>query len=166
LPSVAWRTGQYGAPPDTVRCGFLSFCGVADRWDLGAIGAPDTVRCTPDSPVPPPDRWLGHVSRADRVADRWPGRPLAHRTVRCTPDSPVNYSRRPLIYSRERQVRLSSPGTPDTVRCITGHCPVHHRTVRCTQTALAFAETKLSLSNFFLLFPSLRHNTLVFKTMY
>jgi hypothetical protein len=118
LPSVAWRTGLSGAPPDTVRCGFLSFYGGADRWRLGAVGAPDI-------PVPPPDRWLGHVSRADRAANRWPGRPLAHRTVRCTPDSPVNYSRTPLIYSRELQVRLSQPGTPDTVRCTTGHCPVH-----------------------------------------
>jgi hypothetical protein len=26
---------------------------------------------------------------------------------------------------------------------------VHHRIVRCTQTALALAETKLSLSNLF-----------------
>jgi hypothetical protein len=31
LPSVAWRTGQSGAPPDTVRCGFLSFYGAVDR---------------------------------------------------------------------------------------------------------------------------------------
>jgi hypothetical protein len=105
---------------DTVRCGFLSFCGITDRWSLRAFGAPDTVRCTPDNPVPPPDRWLGHVSRADRAADRWPGRPLAHRTVRCTPDSPVNYSRTPLIPSRVQLVCLSQPGTPDTVRCTTG----------------------------------------------
>jgi hypothetical protein len=89
LPSVARRTGQSGAPPDTGRCGFLSFCGVADRWRLGAVGAPDTVRCTPDSPVPPPNRWLDHVSRADRAADRWPGRPLARPTVG-SPDSPVH----------------------------------------------------------------------------
>jgi hypothetical protein len=41
-------------------------------------------------------------------------------TVRCTPDSPVNYSRTPLISSREQQVRLSQYGTPDTVRCTTG----------------------------------------------
>jgi hypothetical protein len=120
LPSVAWRTGQSGAPPDTVRCGYPSLFGEADRWRLGAVGAPDTVRCTLDSPVPPPDHWLGHESCADRAADRWPGRPLAHRTVRCTPDSPVNYSRTPLIPSRERQVRLSQSGTPDTVRCATG----------------------------------------------
>ena len=35
------------------------------------------------SPVPPSDRWLGHVSRADRAADRWlTGQSGAHRTVR------------------------------------------------------------------------------------
>jgi hypothetical protein len=140
LPSVAWLTVQSGSPPDTVRCGSPSLSGEADRWRSGAVGAPDTIWCTPDSPVPPSDRWLGHVSRADRAADRWPGRPLAHRTVRCTPDSPVNFSRTPLITSREQQVRLSQPGAPDTVRCTTGHCPVHHRTVRCSQTELALAE--------------------------
>ena len=84
LPFVAWRTGQSGAPPDTGRCGYPSLFGEADRWSLRAVGAPDTVRCTPDSPVPPSSRWLGHVSRADRAADRWPGQLLAHRTVRCT----------------------------------------------------------------------------------
>jgi hypothetical protein len=31
LPSVAWRTRQSGAPPDTVRCGFVSLFGEADR---------------------------------------------------------------------------------------------------------------------------------------
>jgi hypothetical protein len=111
--TVRCTTGQSGAPPDTVRCGFLSFYGEADRWRFGAVG-------TPDSPVPPSDRWLGHVSRADRATDRWPGRPLAHRTVRCTPDSLVNYSRTPLITSREQQVHLSQPGAPDTVLCTTG----------------------------------------------
>src|SRR5688572_4143684 len=83
LPSAAWRTGQSGAPPDTVRCGSLSLFGEADRCRSRAVGAPD-------SPVPPSDRWLGHASRVDYAADRWPGRPLAHRTVRCTPDSPVH----------------------------------------------------------------------------
>jgi hypothetical protein len=97
-------------------------------------GAHRTVRC--------PLLAVGscHASRADSAANRWPGRPLAHRTVRCTPDSPVIYSRTPLITSREQQVRLSQPGAPDTVRCTTGHCPVHHRTVRCSQTELALAE--------------------------
>jgi hypothetical protein len=71
LPSVDSRTGQSGAPPDTVWCGFLSCFGAADHWQFGAVGAPDTVRCTPDSPVPPSDRWLGHASHADSSADRW-----------------------------------------------------------------------------------------------
>src|SRR6187455_1644613 len=84
LPSVAWRTGQSGAPPDTVRCGFLSFFGEADRWRFGAVGAPDTVRCTPDSPVLP-FRPLARprVPRGSRV------RPLARPTVG-SPDSPVH----------------------------------------------------------------------------
>jgi hypothetical protein len=113
LPSLDWRTGQSGAPPDTVRCGFLSHSGAADRWRYGAIGAPD-------SPVPPSDRWPGHASRANCAADRWLGRPLAHRTIRCTPDSPVNFSRTPPTNSRERPFHQSQPGAPDTVRCTTG----------------------------------------------
>jgi hypothetical protein len=76
LPSVDWRTGQSGAPPDTIRCGFLSYFGAADRWILGAVGAPD-------SPVSPSDRWPGHASRADCAADRWlTGQSGAHRTGR------------------------------------------------------------------------------------
>jgi hypothetical protein len=90
LPSVAWRTGQSGAPPDTVRCGFLSFFGEADRWRFRAVGAPDTVRCSPDSPVPPSDRWLCHASRADYAADCW----LTGQSG-APPDSPVIYSRTP-----------------------------------------------------------------------
>jgi hypothetical protein len=73
-------------------------------------------------------------------------------TIRCTPDSLVNYSRTPLISSREQQVRLSQSGAPDTVRC--------------TQTELAFAEQAIFTPIRFLLFPALRHNTLVPKTMY
>jgi hypothetical protein len=111
----------------TVRCRSPSLFGEADRWHLGAVGAPDTVRCTPDSPVPHPTVGACHASRADPSVDRWPGRLLAHRTVRCTPDSPVNFSRTPLITSREQQVRLSQPGAPPD-------------TVRCTQTELALAE--------------------------
>jgi hypothetical protein len=82
LPSVAWRTGQSGAPPDTVRCGFISFFGEADRWRFRAVGAPDTVQCTPDSLVPLLTVGSCHASRADHTADRWSGRLLAHRTVR------------------------------------------------------------------------------------
>jgi hypothetical protein len=114
LPSVAWRTGQSGAPPDTIRCGSLSLFGEADRWRLGAVGAPDTVRC--------PLLAVGSATRHARIK-----RPIvgpatvgSPDTVRCTSDSPVNYSRTPSISSREQQVRLSQSGTPDTVRCTTG----------------------------------------------
>jgi hypothetical protein len=88
LPSVDWRTGQSGAPPDTVRCGFVSLFGEADRCRFRAVGAPDTIRCTPDSPVPQCDHWLGHASRAESSADRWrltvgsPDSPVRHRTDR------------------------------------------------------------------------------------
>ena len=167
LPSVAWRTGQSGAPPDTVRCGSLSLFGEADRCRFLAVGAPDTVRCTPDSPVPPSGRWLCHASRADSTADRWPGRLLAHRTVQCTLDSPVNYSRTPLITSREQQVRLSQPGAPDIVWCTTGHYPVHHRTLSgAPRQSWLWLNKAISSPIRFLLFPALRHNTLVTKTMY
>jgi hypothetical protein len=115
LPSVAWRTGQSGAPSDTVRCGFLSLFDEADRWRFGGVGAPDTVRCTPDSPVPPSDRWLCHASRADYAADCW----LTGQSG-APPDSPVNFSRTPPTISRERPIHQSQPGTPDTVRCTTG----------------------------------------------
>jgi hypothetical protein len=60
LPSVAWRTGQSGAPPDTVWCGFLSYFGAADRWRFGAVGAPDTVRC--------PLQTVGSAMRHARIA--------------------------------------------------------------------------------------------------
>jgi hypothetical protein len=106
LPSVAWRTRQSSAPPDTVRCGFLSFFGEADRWRFRAVGAPDTVRCTPDSPVPPCD--VGLATRHARnprptvgPADRW----LTGQSG-APPDSLVNYSCTPLITSRERRLRL------------------------------------------------------------
>jgi hypothetical protein len=66
LPSVDWRTGQSGAR-------FLSLNGTADRWQPESRWRTRHVRCTPDSPVPPSNRWLGHVSRVDRAADRWHG---------------------------------------------------------------------------------------------
>jgi hypothetical protein len=120
LSSVDWCTGQSGAPPDTVRCRFLSCSGAADRWRFGAVGAPDTVRCTSNSPVPPSDRWLGHASRADCAADCW----LTGQSG-APPDSPVNFSRMPPFSSREQPFHQSQPGAPDTVQCTTGHCPVH-----------------------------------------
>jgi hypothetical protein len=61
-----------------------SYSGTDDRCRVVAVGASDNVRCTPDSPVPPADRWCEpRVARGLRGRPlRW--RPLAHRTVRCT----------------------------------------------------------------------------------
>jgi hypothetical protein len=103
LPSVGWRTGQSGAPPDS-PCS----CPVQIRgsWrtghcpvHTGQSGAHRTVRC----PLP----TVGAPTRRARIArptvgavDRWitgqSGAP---------PDSPVNFSRSPLNVSRERRLR-------------------------------------------------------------
>jgi hypothetical protein len=77
LPSVGWRTGQSGAPPD-IHCSW-SGADLLPKMSqptiaIVAVGAPDTVRCTPDSPVPPADRWSG-----PRVARRFGGRSLVWR---------------------------------------------------------------------------------------
>jgi hypothetical protein len=114
---VAHRTVRCttGHPLFTVRCGSPSKISAVDRCRLGAVGAPDTVRCTPDSPVLPSDRWLGHASSADCVTDRW----LTGQSG-APPDSPVNFSQTPSTNSRDRPVDQT---------------PVHHRTVRCTQAA-------------------------------
>jgi hypothetical protein len=75
LPSVEWSTGQSGAPPDRScrRSGVRSPSkfGISDRCSSGLIGAPDTVRCTPDSPVHQLAVGAVHVSREDCTADRW-----------------------------------------------------------------------------------------------
>jgi hypothetical protein len=141
----------FGAPPDTVRCGFLSYSGATDRWRLGAVGAPDTVLCTPDSPVLPSDRWLGHASRADCAAtvgapDHW----LTGQSG-ASPDSPVNYSRTLLTWfpraatSPQPTHRTLSGAPPDSPMNFSHTPPTNSRerpfhqsqpgapdTVRCT----------------------------------
>jgi hypothetical protein len=83
LPSVDWRTGQSGAPPDTVRCGFLSYSGAADRWWFGDVGAPDSPVHTGQSGAP-----FRPLARP-RVTHGLRGRLLARPTVG-SPDSPVH----------------------------------------------------------------------------
>jgi hypothetical protein len=88
LPSVEWRTGQSGAPPDRSyrrsSARSPSKNGISDCCSSGLIGAPDTVWCTPDSQVPQPTVGAVHASREDCATERWRRRPLAHRIVRCT----------------------------------------------------------------------------------
>jgi hypothetical protein len=69
LSSVDWRTGQSGAPPDTVRCGFLSYFGTADRWRFGAVGAPDSL--VPLQTVGPATRHARIARPTVGSADRW-----------------------------------------------------------------------------------------------
>jgi hypothetical protein len=83
LPSVAWRTGQSDAPPDTVRCRSRSLFGEADRWRTGHC--PVHTRQS-GAPLP----TVGSATCLTRIArptvgpaDRWlTGQSGAHRTVR------------------------------------------------------------------------------------
>jgi hypothetical protein len=129
LPSVGWCTGQCDAPSDMNSARFVSFSGEADRWALGSLGTPDTVWRTPDSPVRPGDRWLGHVSAVDRAANRWRGCYWLTGQSSATPDSSVNFSHDTLVDSREQRVLCW------TSLC-TGHCPVHQRLVQVWFLAL------------------------------
>jgi hypothetical protein len=138
----------------------------------------------PDSPVH--HRTLSGANFFPSLAKPTVGdsEPLAHRTVRCPlltvgsatrraritrptvgpidcwltgqsgapPDSPMNYSRTPPSKSREQPVDRRQPGAPDTIWC--------------TQTEQPFGCTQPTSPKLFLLFLALRHNTLVFKTMY
>jgi hypothetical protein len=121
LPSVGWRTGQSGAPPDSycscpVRdlLPILAQPTVADLWQLAhrtLSGAHRTVRC------PLPTVGTGHASPADCAVDhcsvdRW----LTGQSV-APPDSPVNFSRTPpIIFPR---ATTSPRMTHRTVRCTT-----------------------------------------------
>jgi hypothetical protein len=75
LPSIEWRTGQSGAPPDrSCRLSGVrspSKFGISDHCSSGLIGAPDTVRCTPDSSVHQLTVGAVHMLREDCAVDRW-----------------------------------------------------------------------------------------------
>jgi hypothetical protein len=141
LLSVEWRTGQSGAPLDKF-CSLSgarspSKSGSADRWSNGPLGSPNTVRCTPDSPVHQLTVGSGHASPTNCAADRW----LTEQSG-VPPDSPVNYSRTPPNFSREWPVHRSSAWR-------TGHCPVHHRIVRCARLSRVLAAPSQDLLQFF-----------------
>jgi hypothetical protein len=130
LPSVGWRTGQSGAPPDNHcrRSGvdllpILAQMIVAPPGQLGHR----TVRC------PLPIVGARHASPADCAADRYAGDRWLTEQSSAPPDSPVNYSRTPPIFPESSLITGVQPGASDTVRCTTVHCPVHHRTVRCAR---------------------------------
>jgi hypothetical protein len=127
LPSVAWHTGQSGAPPDSP---------VHHRTLSGADLFPYLAKPTVAVLEPLAHQTLSGAHRTVRC----PIRPLTLATRRALilrptvgptdcwltgqsdapPDSPVIFSRTPPMKSREQQVRRCQPGAPDTVRCTTG----------------------------------------------
>jgi hypothetical protein len=121
LPSVRWRTGQSGAPPDN-HCSclvhnFLPFLAQPTVVILGWLahqtlsGAHRTVRC------PQPTIGVGHASPVDLAADRCAGGRWLTGQSGAPLDSPVNYSRTPPKFSREWPVHRSWPGAPDSSVC-------------------------------------------------
>jgi hypothetical protein len=105
VPSVAWRTGQSGAPPD-------SHC----RWS-GADLLPFLAQTTIAA--------LGRL--AHRTLSGAPYRPLARATCRPriarptvgSPDSPVNYSLTPPNFPESGLFTGNQPGAPDSPVCQT-----------------------------------------------
>jgi hypothetical protein len=120
LPSVGWRTGQSGMPPDS-HCScpvrdFLSFMAQPTVATSGWL-AHRTVRC------PQPTVGAGHASRADCVADRCAGGRWLTGQSGAPPDSPVNYSCTPPKTPESDQFAGSQPGTPDSPVCQTELSP-------------------------------------------
>jgi hypothetical protein len=80
LPSVEWRTGQSGVPPNR-------HCSVSGADCLPKMAQPTVEDLEPLAhrtlSGAPSDRWLSHASHAYCATDRWLCRPLAHRTIRC-----------------------------------------------------------------------------------
>jgi hypothetical protein len=118
---------------------------VADWWQLAhrtLSGAHWTVRC------PQPTVGWGHASCADCATDHCAGGRWLTGQSGAPPDSPVNYSCTPQKFSREWPVRRSWPGAPDIVRCTTGQCSVHHRTVWCARLSRVLAASSQVLLSF------------------
>jgi hypothetical protein len=116
LPSVGWRTGQSGAPPDSPcrRSGadllpILAQTTATDSWQLAhrtLFGAHRSVRC------PLPTVGMGHASPADCAADHW----LTGQSG-APPDSPLNYSRTPPNFPESGLFTGGWPGAPDSPVC-------------------------------------------------
>jgi hypothetical protein len=146
LPSIGWRTGQSGAPPDR-------HCSMSGADLLPNLAQPTVATLAlvgaPDSPVPLPIIGAGHASPTDLAADRCAGGRWLTRQSGAPPDSPVNYSRTPSKFSREWPVRRSWPGAPDSVRCTTGQSGVPSR-------AESWLHTDPLFQSFLFLFFALR----------
>jgi hypothetical protein len=97
------------------------------RWEAVCSMAHRTVRCTPDSPVPPPRhqcRWILTVG----ASDLW-----ARLGVRCTPDRYCLLSGVP-VWARLTSARAERAlnARQRAVGAEIAVAPESHRTVRCT----------------------------------
>jgi hypothetical protein len=144
--AVDGRTGQSGAPQDTVWCAShvtqpLGF----DRWSSDSLGHRIVRWCTGQVLF---TVWciFWHCSDSVRTVralctcqptvgvDHWAWKPLLRwHTVQsgATLDSPVNYSGVAFQKPEAEQFIVDLSGAPDTVRWCTGHC-----SVRQTRTTL------------------------------
>jgi hypothetical protein len=131
LPSIGWRTGQSGAPPDShCRRSGADLLPILAQTTVASSGqmAHRTVQC------PLPTVGAGHASPADCAADRW----LTGQSG-APPDSPMNYSRTPPIFPESGLFTGSQPSSPDTVRCTTGQSGVPDRAGLRLHQAKSFA---------------------------
>jgi hypothetical protein len=157
LPSVGWRTGQSGAPPDN-HCScpvrdllpILAQLTVADSWQLAhrtLSGAP----CRP----------LARATRRPRIA-----RPTVALATVGSPDSPVHHRTVRWIIAARRQTFPRVASSPEA--------SLAHRTLSGAPPNSPVCQTELSIgcsesSPFLLLFSlflALIQNMLVLKTMY
>jgi hypothetical protein len=90
-----------------------------------------------------PCRPLARATRRPRIA-----RPTVALATVGSPDSPVNYSHMQHNFSQERPFHQRPAWR-------TGHCPVHHRTIRCARLSWTSAAHNQVTCNSFLLFSSL-----------
>jgi hypothetical protein len=123
LPSVGWRTGQSGAPPDmNSSCPVLDLLPFLAKPTIGPLFplAHRTVRC--DQVIVGLATCRALITRPTVGADdRW----LTGQSG-APPDSPVNYSHVASLFPEGGQF-IAEPAWG------TGHCPVHHRTIRCAR---------------------------------
>jgi hypothetical protein len=145
LPSVGWRTGQSGAPPDS-HCRqfgadlfpFLAQMTIADSWQLAH-------RTLSDAPCRP----LARATRRPRIA-----RPTVALAAVGSSDSPVHHRTVRWIIAVCRQTFPESglftggwPGAPDTVRCTTGQSGVPNRAGLWLYSAKSFAILSFPVSS-------------------
>jgi hypothetical protein len=120
--AVAWRTGQSGAPPDTIRCAcHVTWPLDSNRWSFCLLGHRTVRWCTGQALFSVRCAiWLCSDSDAHCSAFNAFCRRSLARSSRCptgTPDSPVNYSGAASRIPEGEQFGVGVPGAPDTVRC-------------------------------------------------